>query len=82
MGTDKRERKKANRAAKIAEQEAAEAKARRIKAIRNVVLFGVGIVIVAVLLSLPACGADTDTDDAAGNRPTTTYTTANTTGGS
>jgi hypothetical protein len=31
MGTDKRERKKANRAAKIAEQEAAEAKARRIK---------------------------------------------------
>ena len=82
MGTDKRERKKANRAAKIAEQEAAEAKARRIKAIRNVVLFGVGIVIVAVLLSLTACGADTDTDDAAGNRPTTTDTTATTTGGS
>ena len=82
MGTDKRERKKANRAAKIAEQEAAEAKARRIKAIRNVVLFGVGIVIVAVLLSLTACGADTDTDDAAGNRPTTTDTTATTTRGS
>ena len=82
MGTDKRERKKANRAAKIAEQEAAEAKARRIKAIRNVVLFGVGIVIVAVLLSLTACGADTDTDDAAGNRPDTTDTTATTTGAS
>ena len=82
MGTDKRERKKANRAAKIADQEAAEAKARRIKAIRNVVLFGVGIVIVAVLLSLTACGADTDTDDAAGNRPDTTDTTATTTGAS
>ena len=82
MGTDKRERKKANRAAKIAELVAAEAKARRIKAIRNVVLFGVGIVIVAVLLSLTACGADTDTDDAAGNRPDTTDTTATTTGAS
>jgi cyclophilin family peptidyl-prolyl cis-trans isomerase len=72
MGTDKRERKKANRAAKIAEQEAAEAKARRVRAIRNVVLFGVGIVIVAVLLSLTACSTDADTDDAAGDRPTTT----------
>lgn len=72
MGTDKRERKKANRAAKIAEQQAAEAKARRVRAIRNVVLFGVGIVIVAVLLSLTACGTDSDTDDVAGNRPATT----------
>ncbi len=76
MGTDKRERKKANRAAKIAEQEAAEAKARRIKAIRNVVLFGVGIVIVAVLLSLTACGAETDTDQSAADRTTTTGTSS------
>jgi cyclophilin family peptidyl-prolyl cis-trans isomerase len=72
MGTDKRERKKANRAAKIAEQQAAEAKARRVRAIRNVVLFGVGIVIVAVLLSLTACGTDADSDDTTGNRPAAT----------
>ena len=44
MGTEKRERQKANRAARIAAEEAAEAKARRIKTIRNVVLFGVGII--------------------------------------
>ena len=72
MGTEKRERKKANRAARIAEQEAAEAKARRNKAIRNVVLFGVGIVVVAVLLSLTAYGSDADTGDEAADRTAST----------
>jgi cyclophilin family peptidyl-prolyl cis-trans isomerase len=74
MGTEKRERQKANRAARIAAEEAAEAKARRIKTIRNVVLFGVGIIIVAVLLSLTACGSTSNSDDKA-DQPTSTSTT-------
>lgn len=58
MGTDKRDRKKANRAAKLAAEQAEAAKVRRKKAIRNVVLFGVGIIVVAVLLSLVGCSDD------------------------
>ena len=61
MGTDKRERKKANRAAKLAAEQEAEAKARRNKAIRNVVLFGIGIIVVAVLMSvLSGCSSNDD----------------------
>ena len=75
MGTEKRERQKANRAARIAAEEAAEAKARRIKTIRNVVLFGVGIIIVAVLLSLTTgCTSTSDSDEKA-DQPASTSTT-------
>jgi hypothetical protein len=40
MGTDKRERKKANRNAKLAAEHAAATKARRVRTIRNVVTAG------------------------------------------
>lgn len=62
MGTDKRERQKANRAAKMAAEQAAEERNRRKRAIRNVVLFGIGIIVVAVLLSLVGCSSDDDGD--------------------
>ncbi len=61
MGSEKRERQKANRAAKMAAEQAAAAKHRRNRTIRNVVLFGVGIIVVAVLLSvLSGCSNDDD----------------------
>lgn len=61
MGTDKRERQKANKRAKQAEAEAAEAKARRIRFIRNVVVLAVGIVIVAFLMNvLSGCSSSND----------------------
>src|SRR5690606_17257 len=62
MGTDKRERQKANRAARMAAEQAEAEKARRRRAIRNVVMFGVGIILVAVLLSLVGCSDDKDDD--------------------
>ena len=76
MGTDKRERKKANRAAKLAAEQAEAERARRRRAFRNVVLFGVGIIVVAVLLSLVGCSDDVD-DQAidAGASPDTDQTT-------
>src|SRR5690606_20195580 len=68
-----RERKKANRAAKMAQEQAEAERARRKRAIRNVVLFGVGIVVVAVLLSLVGCSSDDDdTTVEAGGSPTST----------
>lgn len=79
MGTEKRARQKANKAAKLAEQEAAEAKARRSRAIRNVVLFGIGIVVVAVLLSLVGCSSNTD--DAKERPSSTTGSATSATGG-
>ncbi len=79
MGTEKRARQKANKAAKLAEQEAAEAKARRIRAIRNVVLFGIGIVVVALLLALAGCSSNTD--DANEQSSSTTESTTLATGG-
>jgi len=51
MGTDKRERQKANKAARLAAQQAAEAKKRRIKFIRNVVILVVAIIVVGLLLA-------------------------------
>jgi peptidyl-prolyl cis-trans isomerase B (cyclophilin B) len=70
MGSEKRERKKANRAAKRAAEQAAEARARRLRTIRNVVLFGAGIIVVAVLLSLAGCSSDDDEPNAAGSTTT------------
>lgn len=62
MGTEKRERQKANRAARIEAQRAAEARARRNRTIRNVVI--VGVVLVALMLLaglLSSCGSSSDT---------------------
>ncbi len=55
MGTEKRERQKANRDARRAEEEAAEAKARRIRLIRNAVILAVAIVLIGFVMS--ACGS-------------------------
>jgi cyclophilin family peptidyl-prolyl cis-trans isomerase len=70
MGTEKRERKKANRAARLAAEHAAEARARRMKTLRNVAMFAIGIVVVGLLLSLAAC-SDGD-DDTTGPNATST----------
>ncbi len=63
MGTDKRERQKANRAAKIEAEQAAEAKARRLKTIKNFVVAGVVIVAVMVLITvLSGCSSSAGSD--------------------
>lgn len=63
MGTDKRERKKANRAAKLAAEQAAATRARRLRTIRNVVTAGVVLVVAMVLISM-LTGCSSDGDDA------------------
>jgi peptidyl-prolyl cis-trans isomerase B (cyclophilin B) len=63
MGTDKRERKKANRAAKLAAEHAAATKARRVRTIRNVVTAGIVLVAVMILISALS-GCSTSGDDA------------------
>lgn len=60
MGTDKRERKKANRAAKLEAERAAEARQRRLKMIRNGLILTVVIVIALVLLN--GCSSDDSSD--------------------
>lgn len=72
MGNEKRERKKANREAKLAAQAAAEARAKRLKFIRNALIFAVAVVVVAVLLA--GCGTD---DDDAADTPASTAPTSN-----
>jgi cyclophilin family peptidyl-prolyl cis-trans isomerase len=57
MGTDKRERKKANRAARIAAEQAAAARQRRLRTMRNLAITVVVVVLVMVLISvLSGCG--------------------------
>ena len=51
MGTEKRDRQKANRAAKIEAEQAAAAKARRNQTIRNLVIVGVLLLITFFILS-------------------------------
>lgn len=59
MGTDKRERQKANKAAKQEAERKAEARGRRIRTIRNAVLAGLAIVVVMVLISvLSGCASE------------------------
>lgn len=58
MGNEKRERQKAGRQARRAEEVAAEARARRIKAARNIAIFVVIVVIVA--FALAGCGKSSD----------------------
>lgn len=80
MGTDKRERKKANRAAKLAAEEAAATRARRIRTVRNVVAAGVLLVAVMLLMSvLSGCSTDGG-DEAATTEQTTTAPTDETEG--
>ncbi len=55
MGSDKRERQKANRSARLAAEQAAEAKQRRMRFIRNAVLVTAGIIALGFLLSLMGC---------------------------
>lgn len=88
MGTEKRERQKANREAKLAAEAAAEAKRRRIRFIRNAVILTVGIIIVGFLLSLTGCSksdsegsASRYTDSKGGDASTTTAPDASTSSG-
>jgi cyclophilin family peptidyl-prolyl cis-trans isomerase len=52
MGTDKRERQKANRAAKLAAEQAAAARQRRMRTIRNLAITVVVVVAIMLLISL------------------------------
>jgi cyclophilin family peptidyl-prolyl cis-trans isomerase len=76
MGTEKRDRQKANRAAKIEAEKAAAAKARRNQTIRNLIIAGVLIVAVMLIFSLTGCSSGSS-DDAA--KTTTTKASASTT---
>ena len=58
MGTEKRDRQKANRAAKIEAEQAAAARAKRNRTIRNVVLVAVILVIAMILMSCSSDDAD------------------------
>ena len=61
MGTDKRERKKANRNAKLEAERAAEARTKRRATIRTMMIAGVVIVIGMVLISaLSGCGTSSE----------------------
>ena len=60
MGTDKRDRQKANRAAKIEAEKAADAKAKRNRTIRNVVVIAVILVIAMFLMSCSSEGSDAE----------------------
>ncbi|MCU1497794.1 MAG: peptidylprolyl isomerase [Acidimicrobiales bacterium] len=68
MGTEKRERQKANRDARLAAEQAAEARKRRIRFIRNAVILT--LVIIAVGFALAGCSGSSDGEAAA--PPTTT----------
>jgi cyclophilin family peptidyl-prolyl cis-trans isomerase len=58
MGTDKRERQKANREAKLAAQAAQEAKQKRNRFLRNVVILVIAIIVTGFLLSaLSGCSS-------------------------
>lgn len=65
MGTEKRERKKANRQARLAAEAAAEARRRRIRFIRNALILVVVIIVAGLLLA--GCGGD-DGSTATGDR--------------
>lgn len=60
MGTEKRDRQKANRHARLEAERAAEAKARRNRSIRNFVVLAVVVVLVLVVISLTGCSSDSD----------------------
>ena len=58
MGTEKRERQKAARAARLEEERKAAARQRQIRTVRNVVLMGVGIILLLFVLGkLTGCSS-------------------------
>lgn len=73
MGSDKRERQKANREAVRAAEAAAEKRAKTIRTIRNVAIFAVFLAVMIVILA--GCGSSTS-DDKAGDATTTTEAAA------
>lgn len=60
MGTEKRDRKKANRQAKLEQQLAAEAKAKRARSLRSFAILIAAVVVVLLLISLVGCSSDSD----------------------
>lgn len=65
MGTEKRERKKANRAAKLAAEQAVAERKRRLRFIRNVVIFVIFILV--LLFFLAGCGSSDSEGGTAGS---------------
>ena len=79
MGTEKRERQKANRAAKIEQERAAEARRKRNQTIKTLVIMGLVLVIGMFLISqLTGCAKSDGTSDGATatTKPSTTKTKA------
>jgi cyclophilin family peptidyl-prolyl cis-trans isomerase len=77
MGTDKRDRQKANRAAKLEAERIAAAKAKRNQTIRGLVVLVVVVLIVAVIFGLAGCGSSAGSDaKGAGDQAATTTTAA------
>lgn len=72
MGTDKRERQKANREAKLAAQAAQEAKEKRKRFIRNVVILVAAIIVTGFLLSALSGCSSSDSDGATADGGSTT----------
>ncbi len=74
MGTEKRDRQKANRQAKIEAEQAALARQRRNRTIRNAVILAVAIIVVGFLLA--GCGSESDggSDGASGDSADVTAT--------
>lgn len=67
MGTEKRERQKAQRAARLEAERRAAARAQRNRTIRNVVITGVAIIAVIVLWSLlSGCSSSASSDGSSG----------------
>ena len=71
MGTEKRERQKANKAAKLEQERTAEAKRRRNQTIRNVVIMGV-VLVIAFLLISALTGCSSSSGGSSGEQATTT----------
>lgn len=65
MGTEKRDRQKANRDAKRAAQEAAEARQRRNRLIRNALILAAVVLLVGLVVSLTSCTKDDASNDSA-----------------
>jgi cyclophilin family peptidyl-prolyl cis-trans isomerase len=73
MGTDKRERQKANRQARVHAQEVAEARRRRLRFARNAVILVLAIVVVGLLLA--GCGSGSNGTGAVDGTKTTNEVT-------
>ena len=76
MGTDKRDRQKANRAAKLEAERIAAAKAKRNQTIRGLVILLVVVVVAFLLFSLTSCGSSSGGEGGSGGASKDTTTTA------